>query len=445
MNIRMDAWEKFLKIKNRRLCKDPGCCPILNCMAFHFSSRDTGKNTLEICADFPDCNDLDCVQYHPLRKTLNVCPRLHECDRWYCRLDHPHERKACLKSDCDCGRTLHRPQQSDKNNMLNLPKEIMVHVLQNLSFEEWLCMSQTCQDMRSMKWLAWSTIKKMFDGDRILRCPFIRRGKLQDSKTYYCIESIDMIWMRLCRLEMCCQVYTHENILSTRCFVFRSIAELQISFKESIVIDECPMIVLPGLKHNSPSVYMMGTIPLIKDYSGGVDVLDSDGVWYPGIIKGVRDKEVLIHYRGWADKWDEWIRKDGCYMAPLHTFTKEWGYDTIKKGDEVDIRRNRKWYPGIVTRKDKDVLRVHSIYHCVEFTVSRDSEDISPRSYHENNGAYKKHNRAGKRVIWSDEKDIQPFLISKHPLSGRLSRVSGEEIKHMTDFFNKNIRECLSG
>lgn len=438
-----DKWEDFLRIKNRRLCQNPGSCPLQGCMAHHFSKRDINIRTLKICVDFPDCDDLDCIDYHPSRRLLNVCPRLHKCDRWYCKLDHPRQRKFCLESDCDCGTKLHRPQQSPDNNILNLPEEIMSHILQNLTFEEWMCVHRTCQKIRSIEWVKWRTMKKIFGSYKILLSSFfIKRGKLYDSKTYYCIRSIDMIWMRSCRLEICAHVYTQHNVSSTRFFTFKSIQELHDSFQKT---EECPIFIFPGSSHSSPNVYMMGTVPLLENYWKGmkVDTVDSDGVWYPGIVREIRGNEVLIHYQGWADKWDEWIFKDSGYIAPLHMFTPEWGYDILKEGDEIDFRSGHKWYPGIITKKEKDVLCVDSKYHGLEFRFGRDSEEICPRSFHEHQGMYKKNHRVGKKVVWcGDVKEgCIPLLIKKHPSTGVISRVSDVKIRErMNCFFNTNIK-----
>ena len=54
------------------------------------------------------------------------------------------------------------------------------------------------------------------------------------------------------------------------------------------------------------------------------DCLDSTDKWYEAEIVAVNDNGELvsIHYKGWDNKYNEWINKDSYRLAPLHTMTK---------------------------------------------------------------------------------------------------------------------------
>ena len=47
-----------------------------------------------------------------------------------------------------------------------------------------------------------------------------------------------------------------------------------------------------------------------------VDALDTAGTWYPATIvneRGVGDeRELLVHYKGWSQRWDEWLGVRSC-------------------------------------------------------------------------------------------------------------------------------------
>jgi ubiquitin carboxyl-terminal hydrolase 6/32 len=58
------------------------------------------------------------------------------------------------------------------------------------------------------------------------------------------------------------------------------------------------------------------------------DVLDRTGRWYASEVRDVKDHSVLIHYLGWADKWDEWIKLDSDRIRPLGTKAAPMGQGT---------------------------------------------------------------------------------------------------------------------
>jgi hypothetical protein len=91
-----------------------------------------------------------------------------------------------------------------------------------------------------------------------------------------------------------------------------------------------------------------------------VDARDLENNWLIAIVKKRKQNRYLIHYRGWKDKYDEWLdmtnMNDAKRLAPLYTFvkppfltyvnflprvsiaTKVWGYDTSDQ-----------WVRGIIT------------------------------------------------------------------------------------------------
>ena len=43
------------------------------------------------------------------------------------------------------------------------------------------------------------------------------------------------------------------------------------------------------------------------------------GDWYESVVLDVKDNQVLIHYEGWPNVWDEWIDKSSSRLAPYRT------------------------------------------------------------------------------------------------------------------------------
>jgi len=38
-----------------------------------------------------------------------------------------------------------------------------------------------------------------------------------------------------------------------------------------------------------------------------VDCNDTSGTWYETVVKDMKEDQILVHYRGWPARWDEWI------------------------------------------------------------------------------------------------------------------------------------------
>eukprot|EP00946_MAST-07B_sp_MAST-7B-sp1_P003475 g3475.t1 len=47
-----------------------------------------------------------------------------------------------------------------------------------------------------------------------------------------------------------------------------------------------------------------------------IDVCDTVEKWREGVVINLDDSRVFIHYTGWPNMWDEWIRKDSARLAP---------------------------------------------------------------------------------------------------------------------------------
>jgi len=56
-----------------------------------------------------------------------------------------------------------------------------------------------------------------------------------------------------------------------------------------------------------------------------IDVSDRVGKWYEGTILRIQSDclliELLIHYNGWPQQWDEWIAIDSDRLARAHIYT----------------------------------------------------------------------------------------------------------------------------
>jgi hypothetical protein len=53
-----------------------------------------------------------------------------------------------------------------------------------------------------------------------------------------------------------------------------------------------------------------------------IDCRDNKNKWYESTVKEVKTTEVLIHFNGWASKYDEWIPIESERIAPVHSHSK---------------------------------------------------------------------------------------------------------------------------
>ena len=155
------------------------------------------------------------------------------------------------------------------------------------------------------------------------------------------------------------------------------------------------------------------------------DARDSVGTWYESVIVGgpKRERRWLVHFKGWNQKFDEWIPADSGRIKPQWSEVRDWR-SQLKQGKEVDIKVRRyrgsgicsaQWMKGRVVcvtgyrtkqipgrgevmvcsspaasssrkrvaiveyllKKDYDGIAIHDTTH-----VDLDSEDICPRYTH---------------------------------------------------------------
>ena len=95
--------------------------------------------------------------------------------------------------------------------------------------------------------------------------------------------------------------------------------------------------------------WIIGSVPLQKcDFSlllGGPVTVDWDGEEYTGKVVKVEEGKVLIHFDGWAKKYDEWVT---CKTSLTTTVKREvfkpvtsniLDPEVKVKGQEVKVRR----------------------------------------------------------------------------------------------------------
>ena len=65
--------------------------------------------------------------------------------------------------------------------------------------------------------------------------------------------------------------------------------------------------------------------------------------WYEAEIIDCNQEKglVLIHYKGWDKKYDEWINQDSYRLAPLHATSKK------KKAEKSDVKTTAECLPEI--------------------------------------------------------------------------------------------------
>jgi len=127
--------------------------------------------------------------------------------------------------------------------------------------------------------------------------------------------------------------------------------------------------VFPMLVSQEPLQYDLGYRQDIRPgrvFNGlYVDVMDQDG------------PRVRIHFIGWNAKFDMWIPLGSLRMVVHHTFTPRWRED-IAVGTEIGFCPwKRLWYRGVVTRKEKDHIRVESINLRFILATNIYNEDIA--------------------------------------------------------------------
>lgn len=70
------------------------------------------------------------------------------------------------------------------------------------------------------------------------------------------------------------------------------------------------------------------------------------GSWYAATVKEHKDNQWFIHYDGYGNEWDEWVGKERMKVA--------W-----KKGDKVKVEWNGQWYAATILDIGDGKYKIH--------------------------------------------------------------------------------------
>lgn len=62
---------------------------------------------------------------------------------------------------------------------------------------------------------------------------------------------------------------------------------------------------------------------IVLRVSEELDVKDQIGDWMVAVVKDLRDDAVFVHYQGWSQRYDEWVKFSTERIAPKGTFTDQ--------------------------------------------------------------------------------------------------------------------------
>ena len=87
---------------------------------------------------------------------------------------------------------------------------------------------------------------------------------------------------------------------------------------------------------------------LKRIYQRKLDIYDREvSAWYAGVVEemGSENKghkgEVKVHYSGYHPKYDEWLPVDSQFVAPIHLYSKEYGFEG------KDYQYGQQWFKTI--------------------------------------------------------------------------------------------------
>lgn len=89
-----------------------------------------------------------------------------------------------------------------------------------------------------------------------------------------------------------------------------------------------------------------------------------NGKWYAGHIKERRGKELKVHYDGWDDTWDEWVKEDKLRLpgattnstAPVNVTRVKGAVYSVGQQVLFSPDRGKRWEKGIVLTVSADPL-----------------------------------------------------------------------------------------
>eukprot|EP00908_Phaeocystis_cordata_P025868 Transcript_8346.p1 GENE.Transcript_8346~~Transcript_8346.p1 ORF type:complete len:204 (+),score=36.25 Transcript_8346:46-612(+) len=91
-----------------------------------------------------------------------------------------------------------------------------------------------------------------------------------------------------------------------------------------------------------------------------INALDKEGIWYEAKIVDERgggdERELLVHYKGWKSRWDEWlgegsgrVRAAGGKLGPCKRLAS---LAKVEAGSKVGVQHERgTWYDATVVDK----------------------------------------------------------------------------------------------
>jgi hypothetical protein len=65
--------------------------------------------------------------------------------------------------------------------------------------------------------------------------------------------------------------------------------------------------------------FIMHYIEEVYNVGDHIDARDKTNKWYFSTVLAVRENEILVHFEGWASKWDEWLPIGSERIAPTFT------------------------------------------------------------------------------------------------------------------------------
>lgn len=78
----------------------------------------------------------------------------------------------------------------------------------------------------------------------------------------------------------------------------------------------------------------------------------SEGKWWKGRVIDARDDTFLVHYYGWEDWDDEWVRRNQMREPKVVEYAA---------GSDVDVIWKRKWYPAKILSAELGVHLIHYV------------------------------------------------------------------------------------
>ncbi|CAM9309721.1 unnamed protein product [Chrysoparadoxa australica] len=120
-----------------------------------------------------------------------------------------------------------------------------------------------------------------------------------------------------------------------------------------------------------------------------VDAMDSDGRWFESKVLSVNETDsdlLMVHYKGWASKWDAELPRMSQSIQPLYTHSENWRED-LKIGTKIELvdseAASPKWFKAEVEGVEGDVICVKCPSNSeLSRKVDRNGEEICNAETH---------------------------------------------------------------